>query len=143
MRAVALLQTLLGLGVLAAMPAAGRGLPAAAAAFQVLGGLGLLAVAAVAARVPRDREIGLWGWTGAAAAAWTFVACFAAALAGRHGLVAADLALGLASSGLGSWVALRPAPPAVGQPSRPVPEPPAAGARQTPGAGTVPPRARV
>lgn len=135
-RAVELLEALCGLVLLAAMPVAGRGLPPAATALQAIGGLGLLAAAAAAARRPRDREVNLWGWTGVAAAAWTFVACFAAALAGRHGLVGVDLLAGLAASGLGTGAALRPAPPAVRQPSRPESGPPIdAVARRPRGAG--------
>jgi hypothetical protein len=107
MRVIIVIQVLLGLMLLAVIPAAGGGAGPIVTGLQAAGGLGLLAAATVAPRAAPDRALDLWGTVGVLMAAWTFVVCFAAALSGRYALVGVDLTAGIVSSGLGSWVALR------------------------------------
>lgn len=118
MRVVTLMQVLLGLALLAVIPVVGCGMAPPVTALQAIGGLGVLVAALASVCVSQDRELDLWGWVVVAVAAWTYVACFAVALNGRYGLFGVDLVVGIVSSGLGIWVALRPQPSATHQPGR-------------------------
>jgi hypothetical protein len=101
MKAVTLLQALLGLALLAAIPVVGRVAAPIVMVMQAIGGVGLFAATLGVARISEDRAADLWGWMGVAMAALTYVACFAAGLNGLYTLFAVDLVLGIVSSGRG------------------------------------------